>query len=170
MNYKIIDFKPKILKKYFDLKVREMCKSCKRYSYKASCPPYIESVDYYKKWLPTFKQGKLVIYKFKLSKKDIKNWEELGKKSSLDLSDYLLKSRNNLMKEGHWFVIVYGDGSCKNCQKCSFPCRFPNKAITPFEGTGVNIVKLMKDLAKIELKYPVEKFKEFFRIGVILYD
>lgn len=162
-----VKFNPKILKKYFSYKVREFCKSCKRYGYKACCPPYIESVDYYKEVLPSFEHGILVFKKFIIN--DLSQWKELGKSSSLDIHTELLKIRTQLLNKGK-FGIIYGAGSCKICPKCSFPCKFPNKRIIPLEGTGVNIIKLMKDLTKIDLKYPVEKYGYFYRIGVILYD
>ena len=162
-----VKFSPKILKKYFSYKVREFCKSCKRYGYKVCCPPYIESVDYYKELLPSFKYGILVFKKFIID--DLSKWEELGRTSSLDIYNELFKMRTQLLNKGK-FGIIYGAGSCKICSTCSSPCRFPNKKIIPLEGTGVNIVKLMKDLTKINLKYPVKKYKYFYRVGVILYD
>jgi len=160
-------FNPKILTKYISIKIRELCKSCKRYGYKASCPPYIESVDYYKELLPSFDYGILIYKKFIID--DLSKWEELGKTSSLEIHNELLKMRTQLLNEGK-FGVIYGAGSCKVCSKCSFPCRFPDKAITPLEGTGVNIIKLMKDLTKINLKYPVEKYGYFYRIGAVFFD
>jgi len=162
-----INFNPKTIKRYINIKVREYCKSCKRYGYKASCPPYIESVSYYKELLPSFKYGTLIYKRCEID--NIDNWEQLGKDSSLKIHNELLKMRAELLKEGR-FGVIFGAGSCKNCVKCSFPCKFPNKSIAPLEGTGVDVVKLMKKITKIELKYPVENYKYFYRIGVMFYD
>jgi len=164
---KELNINPKILKLYMGIKVREYCKSCKRYGYKASCPPYIESVDYYKQLLPSFKYGTLVLKKFIID--DLAKWKELGRTSSLEIHNKLIKMRAELLNKGK-FGVIFGAGSCKNCAKCKFPCRFPNKAVTPLEGTGVNIIKLIKNTAKIDLKYPVEKYGYFYRIGLILWD
>jgi len=48
----------------FNLKVREMCKWCKRYGFKATCPPYIESVEFYSNLLPKYKYG-IIFYDFR---------------------------------------------------------------------------------------------------------
>lgn len=163
-----IKFNPKILSNYFDNKVREMCHSCKRFGTKATCPPYIESIEYYMKLLPTYKKGILFIEKFKID--NIKNWKKLGKESSLKIHNEILNHRSKLISSGHYFVLGLTAGSCKICDKCSFPCRFPNKSLIPIEGTGINVISLTKKIANIDLKFPVEKYKYFYRIGMILYQ
>jgi len=157
---------PKILKKYFDNKVREQCKSCKRYSFKATCPPYCESINYYKNLLPTYKNGRLIIYKY--TEIDLAKWKEQGEESSRDISKHLIALRNKLLKREHYFVIGFTAGSCKNCKECSFPCRFPDKSFVPVEGTGLNIIKLVKDITNYDIKFPVEKY--FYRVGIIIWD
>lgn len=149
----------------FDNKVQEMCKSCKRFGFKASCPPYVESVDYYKKLLPTYKNGIIYYQHFIVENK--KEWEELGKTSSLEIHNHLLQVRDNLFEEGHYFAIIFGAGSCKMCEKCSFPCRQPQKSITPLEATGVDVVKLMKTYG-VHIDFPVTNI--IYRIGLVLYD
>lgn len=159
-----IIFKPYLLKEFFDYKVREMCKSCKRYGCNAHCPPHTETVEYYKNILPTYKHGTLYYDAYEA---DYDKWKEIGKESSLKLHNFLLEERDRLFNNGHYFVSVFGAGGCKLCEKCSFPCRQPQKAISPIEATGVNVVELMKFL-NIELKFPVQD--EFYRIGIVLYD
>ncbi len=162
-----IKFDPKILSQYFNVKVRELCKNCKRYGQKATCPPYVETVDYYRNLLPTYTYGILVIKKFKID--NIENWKELGIKSSQVIHNILLHMRQTLIKQNK-FAIIFGAGSCKHCQKCAFPCRFPHKSIVPIEATGINLIKLVKKLAKINLRFPVEKQGYFYRIGMRLHD
>lgn len=158
-------FNPRILVDYFDLKVREMCKSCKRYGTKATCPPYIKDIEYYKNLLPLYREGTLVVREFKVTDKS--KWVELGKQSSLDLHKYLLTERKELLKNNQYFINIFGAGSCKNCEECSFPCKFPDKSIIPIEATGINVVKLAKDIARIDVKFPITN--RFYRIGLVLY-
>jgi predicted metal-binding protein len=158
-------FNPKILKKYFDNKVREQCKSCKRYTFKATCPPYCDSIDYYKKLLPTYKNGRLIIYKY--TEIDLIKWEEQGEESSKQTMAHLTALRNELLKLGHCFIVGFSAGSCKNCKECSFPCRFPDKSFVPIEATGLNVIKLTKDITHQNIKFPV--IAEFFRIGMMLW-
>ncbi len=161
-------FNPKILNfnNCFDLKARELCKSCKRYGKKATCPPYIESVEYYKKLLPTFNKGILIVEKFEIT--NPADWKELGKNSSLLILNKLKAIRQQLLNKGH-FAVIFSAGSCKYCSdKCTFPCKHPEESAIPLEGTGIDVVYLVSKITKIELKFPVKKF--FYRVGMVLYD
>lgn len=160
-----INFNPNILKNYFDLKVREQCRSCKRYG-ASSCPPHVQDVEYFKNLLPTYFHGRIFYDQFPV---DIENWKENGKSSSLAIHNYILEFRNNLFKDGVYFYTALTGGSCKVCQKCSYPCIFPEKTLTPIEATGINVVKLMKHF-DINIKFPVEQNKFYFRVGAILWD
>lgn len=146
----------------FDLKVREMCKSCKRYGKKATCPPYVESFEYYKNLLPQYSYGIIFCEKFST----IGNWIELGKESSLKIYKKVLLERSKLLDNGHYFFIGFGAGSCKLCDECSFPCKNPQKSLIPFEATGVDIVKILEKF-NIKLKFPVKKY--FYRVGALFW-
>jgi predicted metal-binding protein len=161
-----IKFNPKILKNYFDLAVREACRSCKRFGYKNTCPPFIPEINYYKNLLPSYEGGLIIYKKFKIQ--NINNWQELGKKSSLEIHSYLLNKRNELIKKGFVLNLALTAGSCKLCSKCSFPCAHPDKALIPVEGTGINLIKFMKKF-KINIIFPIEKNGYFYRIGMILW-
>jgi len=149
----------------FDLKVREMCKSCKRYGKKATCPPYVESVKYYSKLLPKYKHGIIYYEKFYVGSK--KNWIEKGKKSSLEIYKKVICERDKLIETNHYFYIGFNAGSCKLCDECTFPCRSPEKSLIPFEATGVDIVKIMKKQG-VSIEFPIET--TFYRIGALFYD
>jgi predicted metal-binding protein len=160
-----IEFNPKILKPLFDLKIRELCKSCKRFGYKQTCPPHISPVKYYEKLLPTYKHGVLIYHKFAIY--DIERWKELGQSSSKEIQQTLWDKRSKLLELGK-FAIIFGAGSCKLCPECAYPCRHPEQSTVPLEGTGINVVKLMAKVAGIELIFPVTEY--FYRVGVVLYD
>ncbi len=147
----------------FDLKVREMCKFCKRYGKKATCPPYIKSVKYYSKLLSKYSHGVLYYEVFPTDG----NAMEVGKKSSLKIREKIISERNRLFNDGHYLFLGLGAGSCKLCVCCSFPCSRPEKALIPLEATGMDIIKMMKKFG-IEIKFPVKD--RIYRIGALFYD
>jgi predicted metal-binding protein len=148
----------------FDIKVAESCKSCKRYGLTGCCPPHIGSFNYYKKLLPKYEYGIIVIFKFKINNKT--DWKLLGRQSSLELHRELLKERDKIFNKGNHFNIILGGGSCKWCKKCSIPCIFPQYRAIPIEATGINVVKTVKKFG-IDLNFPVKD--NFYRIGMILW-
>jgi len=160
-------FNPKLLTGFFDEKIRENCKSCKRYGKKATCPPNVDSIKYYRTLLPRYSHGILLVEKFIID--DLANWIKLGTNSSLTIHKELLKIRKQLLQEGK-FALIFGAGSCKNCTNCSFPCKFPEKSVIPVEGTGIDVVEMVDCITKIKIAFPVEKQNYFYRIGVVLYD
>lgn len=147
----------------FDLKVREMCKSCKRYGKKATCPPHIESVGYYSDLLPKYSCGILYYEIFPVDD----DADEVGKKSSLKIYKEVTTERSSLFADGHYLMIGLGAGSCKLCDSCSFPCHLPGQALIPLEATGIDAIKMMKKFG-IEVKFPVKD--SIYRIGMLLYD
>jgi predicted metal-binding protein len=156
----------------FSYKAKEACKSCKRYNTKATCPPHIEDIDYYQKVLPSYKYGKIYYKRFNIPKDYVQLPDEedpnsLGRKSSLAIHTHLLKERDELLKQGHYYIIILGSGSCKLCVNCDFPCAFPAESVIPMEGTGMDVVKMMKKY-DVNIEYPVKDY--FYRVGCILYD
>jgi predicted metal-binding protein len=160
----IKDFDPK-KNLYFDLKVCEACKSCKRYGLTGCCPPVIGTFEYYKKLLKRYSYGKIFIEKFIIN--DEKNWKALGRTSSLKLHHVLLKEKNQLLNKGHYFNVILGGGSCKYCKECSIPCRFPQFRAIPIEATGIDVIKTLNKIGMF-LKFPVKKV--FYRVGMVLWD
>jgi len=159
-------FKPKILTNYFQESVRYACSKCKRYNNSASCPPFIESIEFYKQTLNTFQHGLLFIKKYKIH--DISQWQKLGKESSEDVRQELELMQNILKNQG-FSVLIFGAGSCKICIICSIPCKNLSKRLIPIEATGLNIIRLVAKITKKQIKFPVEKQGFFYRVGVILW-
>jgi len=160
-------FNPKLLTGFFDEKIRENCKNCKRYGKKTSCPPNIDSVEYYRTLLPRYSHGVLLVEKIIID--DISNWAQLGTKSSLIIHEELLDIRKGLLQEGK-FALIFGAGSCKNCLNCSLPCKVPEKSVIPIEATGINVIEIVESIANVKIVFPVESQKYFYRIGMVLYD
>jgi len=162
-----ITFSPFKLKTYFNNRVRESCKSCKRYGKKSTCPPHVESVEYYRSVLCSYNHGMLFIEKFELKDYTMNTWQELGEYSSKVMQTALVEYKEILFNDNH-FPTIFGAGSCKNCKKCTIPCRFPYKSIVPIEATGLNVVGLVSLIAKIGLIFPIKT--EFYRVGMVLWD
>ena len=147
----------------FDIKAREMCKHCKRYGKKATCPPYIESVEYYSKLFPTYQHGIFYYESFPVNDDAMK----IGRKSSLIIYNKISSERNALFADGHYFIMGLGAGSCKLCKKCTFPCPMPERSLIPIEATGIDVVKTMNRLG-VAVSFPVDR--TIFRIGSLFYD
>ncbi len=162
---KFYNINPKILTNYLDIRVRKYCKKCKRYKKSGSCPPYVESIEKYKSLFLFANCAVLIVEKFIIDNPN--NWRELGILSS----ECLRKNMYRLIEKMQWKeCLVFGGGSCKNCIQCSIPCKNPSKRLIPVEGLGLNVINLVKDIANIELKFPVEKQGFFYRIGLIIYE
>jgi predicted metal-binding protein len=160
---KTIDINP-VNDLIFNIKAQEACKSCKRYGLTGCCPPNIGSFDYYKELIPMYRNGKIYIFQYNIDDNDQK---DLGRQSSLDLHNALLKDRELLFNQGHYFNLLLGGGSCKYCDKCSIPCKLPHFRAIPIEATGIDVVSTLKKLG-IAVKFPVEN--TFIRVGILLWD
>jgi len=160
-----INFNPIILKDCFNLKVREQCRSCKRYNFSANCPPNVPSVDYFQHLLPLYEKG-IIVYNL-FDNYDKTEWIKCGKQSSLVIHQEILKIKDNLFKTGHYFVLGLSAGSCKLCEKCTIPCKNPSQSLLPVEATGINVVSLMQKF-NINVRFPIND--SFYRVGMVLYD
>ena len=159
------NIKPQILINYLDKHVRKCCQKCKRYKKSASCPPFIGDLEDYKNLFLFSGHSILIIQKFIID--DPKNWKTLGIMSSESLRKNINKLIKRLKFKNYY---CFGGGSCKNCKVCSIPCKFPKKRLIPIEGTGINVIKLVKDIAHIDLKFPVENYGYFYRVGMVIWN
>lgn len=165
MNTRFIPIVPFDLVYYLETSTRTACKQCKRYTLSGSCPPYLEDLIYYQESFISFPLGIVIMKKFIIDNPE--NWKELGRQSSEDIRKELNNFVNYLKPKRY---EMFGAGSCKHCEKCNVPCKFPDKRLIPIEGTGLNVVKLIKDIANLELKFPVEPQGYFYRIGLLIYE
>ena len=149
----------------FDLKVSEACKSCKRYGLTGCCPPNIGEFIYYRKLLKRYTFGEFYIEKFIVEDKE--KYREIGRSSSLELHEILLKKRQALLNKGHFLNVILGGGSCKYCKECSIPCKMPQFRAIPIEATGINVIETLHKLG-LFMKFPVRR--TFYRVGLVLWD
>jgi len=147
----------------FNPKVREMCKSCKRYGKNANCPPHIDLVEYYDGLLRQYTYGVFYYEEFVVEG----DWAKQGRSSSLKLHKHIIVERLRLFSEGHYFITAFGAGSCKLCTECTFPCPKPDKSLIPIEAAGLDVIATMAKQG-IEIRVPVRR--HFYRVGIIFYD
>ncbi len=165
MKTKYVPIVPFDLVQYLENETRTKCKNCKRYTKSGSCPPYLPDLIYYQETFISFMHGIIIIKKFNIDTPQ--NWKELGRMSSEEIRKELYHLVKYIKPKRH---EIFGAGSCKNCIKCSIPCINPERRLIPLEGTGLNVVKLINEVANIELKFPVENQGFFYRIGLLLYE
>lgn len=147
----------------FDAKVSEMCRSCKRYGKKATCPPYIPAFEHYAAMLPRFARGLFAVEEFVVSGER----SAVGIVSSLAIWNAVVSKRNELIAQGHTFAVAFGAGSCKLCPTCGGVCAKPDKSLVPLEATGLDLVKTLAPF-DVAIKFPVKT--EFYRVGAVFYD
>lgn len=166
MNY-YFKISPKQLLPYFEERIRKWCENCKRFNKSGSCPPVIESIDYYKNLIQNYNTGLLIAKKFEIN--DINQWKLLGKESSEQLRELFLIVEYYLNLKN---VLKFGAGSCKFCPICTIPCSNLNNQLISLEGIGINVIKLIYDISdnEIKLKFPVEKYGYFYRVGLLLWN
>lgn len=148
----------------FRAKVREMCKSCPRYGRKTTCPPAIEPVEYWEDLLQRYGHGQLVIGDYFVGDD---GHIEAGRESSLAVHAAVTQRRAELFRTGHYFVVGFGAGSCKLCDRCSTPCAKPAESLVPLEATGLDVVELARG-AGVEISFPVRD--RFHRVGAVFFD
>ena len=65
----------------WDLRARFKCLSCRRYGKKATCPPNIESPEFFEKLYKKYESGILIGKKWDLSKETMEKVREVSGKS-----------------------------------------------------------------------------------------
>ena len=127
-------------KKFFS----ELCKKCRNYDKKYSCPP--KSPDF-----PSIcqKEG-LFIVLFKCDLTQIKNTPEFNK---IRIANSIMKSRiDKLMRkletDFNNKLKFLSSGSCRLCKKCNLeknlPCKYPQKMRFSLESIGINVEKITR--------------------------
>lgn len=126
----------------------ELCKKCKNYNQKYSCPP--KSPEFSK---ICNKEGLFIIL-LKINLKNIKSTEY----NKVQLANSVLKSRiDKLMRilEKKFNTKFLSSGSCKLCKPCNLqknlPCKHPKEMRFSLEATGINCDFLSQTLFNIPL-------------------
>lgn len=149
----------------FQERVRVACaNNCSHYGFKLSCPPYIPNLDY-EKAIKEYEEGLIVLVGNK-----VENFEDFERKrteSTNTLHRILLKLEKEAFDRGYYLTSSFIGGSCKLCSECNETCKYPELSRIPMEATGINVIKTLEKFDTY-LKFPVRKYKEFSRVGLLL--
>lgn len=159
----VIDFDLKTM--IFEESVKLKCFHCKNYNYKHTCPPKINIVDYKK----IFKERKnALIIKVKYNFSTQEEFNVVRKKSTNYLHKTLLEIEKMFWENNETMVLSFIGGSCKLCKECDEKrCRNPYEARIPWEATGVNIIKTLKESLGITVDFTSED--TLCRYGLIVW-
>ncbi len=148
----------------FEERVKLLCTTCPNYNNKPCCPPHIPNLNY-EKIMKEYKGGLLIFVNNEF--KDIKDFDNKRITSTNDLHKILLNLEKESFNLGYSLSTSFMGGSCKLCKKCEMICKQPTLSRIPIEATGVNVIKTLSKFNK-KISFPVEKYKEFKRVGLLL--
>jgi predicted metal-binding protein len=165
---------------------------CPSYDNKLNCPPYVPSVDEFRKMLKEYRYALLVKYKSKAEtdedvgesllkcQHDPSVIEHLKEKASKFLDDWKedkkqihqtsLELEKAAFNRGYTFAVAFSTGSCSLCEKCNIEggkCIYPTRVRLPEHAVGVNIKKTAEN-AGMEIYFPFKK--KPYPIALILID
>lgn len=156
-NFKVEVFSKFICKE--DIRVNkevftEMCKKCKNYGKKYSCPPKSPNFNSL-----CSKEGLfIVLMKINLSQLNTNEYNKI------QLANSVLKSRiDKLMRllEKEFNTKYLSSGSCRLCKPCNLqknlPCRHPSEMRFSLEATGIDCNHLAESLFGFPLLWYKEK-------------
>jgi predicted metal-binding protein len=116
---------------------------CKSYGKRLSCPPYVMSVDEFRKIIREYKSALLLVDELDTSgvKDILEAWSELRKNSFHKMYEL----EQEAFREGFTFVHLLRPGSCNECEVCSLEkCGKPEMRRFAPEAVGINLEKTME--------------------------
>jgi predicted metal-binding protein len=152
-------------------RVRLKCQvGCAGYGKKLTCPPYVPSVDEFRKMLAEYHYALIVKFhstatadeQISLAPQkmllDMSEPKEAREKAAKFWDDYFTYSKSILpimlelektaFNHGNTFAISFVPGSCRLCEKCNLEnkmCIHPTMARIPEHAVGINIKKTADD-------------------------
>ncbi|HWQ67677.1 MAG TPA: DUF2284 domain-containing protein [Methanospirillum sp.] len=155
------------------------CKTgCVGYGKKLTCPPYVPSVDEFKKIIREYQDVLLIQFRSaallepEVAQAPYRTWldpstpEDIHQKANLFWKTYFENSKeiHMVMLElektaylaGYPNALALVNGSCRLCETCNIKegiCRFPALARIPEHAVGINMQKTAKN-AGITLNFP----------------
>lgn len=110
------------------------CKNCVNYGKSPSCPPNTPSWREFKELLQYYRRALLL--KFEIG--------EDFESEKREVLKFLLEKERELMRKGYTFALALFPGNCNLCEKCEFPCKFPEKMRFSLSSMGVEVAKLTR--------------------------
>ncbi|KLU59793.1 hypothetical protein CEB3_c39270 [Peptococcaceae bacterium CEB3] len=118
--------------------VRDMCSAdrCHNYNKCWTCPPACGTLEEFEAKAHQFQQGIIVQSVGRIEDSfDIESMQALEKQHSKNFEKLVLRLRSRSLN-----FLALGAGGCTICETCSYPdepCRFPDRAVTSMEASGL---------------------------------
>lgn len=153
---------------------------CVGYGKKLTCPPYVPTVDEFKKIIGEFSFTLIIQFRSpallepEVAHASYRTWldpctpDDIHQKADIFWKDYFAHSReiHSMMLElertaylaGYPNALALVNGSCRLCDTCNIKegiCRFPSQARIPEHAVGINMQKTAKN-AGISLSFPAQ--------------
>ena len=125
--------------------VRDMCKSgrCQAYGKNWTCPPACGTLEACALELTKYNQGLLLQTVGQMQKMiDTKAYIQTEEKHL-----QMFRELAEKIREKYPDALCLGSGGCRVCESCAYPdaCRFPKKAYSSMEGSGLFVSQVCKD-------------------------
>jgi predicted metal-binding protein len=117
---------------------------CRGYGKRLSCPPYVMSVEEFRKVIEEYKSALLLVDEYDTSgiQDILEAWSELRK----DSFHKMFKLEQEAFREGFTFAHLLRPGSCNECEICNLEkCVKPEMRRFAPEAVGINIQKAMEE-------------------------
>ncbi|MEL7649901.1 MAG: DUF2284 domain-containing protein [Sedimentibacter sp.] len=149
-----------------ETRARLQCFHCKNYHNKWTCPPMIPNLDYMKLFMEY--ENAAIVY-CRIPFETAEEFNIIRVESTNLLHHALLELEEILYKNNKPMAVSFIGGSCKLCKDgCNKEkCQQPDLARIPLEGTGVNVIRLIKETMNIDLVFPPADY--LYRVGLLLW-
>lgn len=117
---------------------------CKGYGKRLSCPPYIMSIDEFKKVMAEYSIALLLVEEHDTSEVTdiLEAWSGLRK----DSFHKMLELEHEAFREGLTFAHLLRPGACNECEVCNLQsCINPEMRRFAPEAVGINLMKVMEN-------------------------
>jgi predicted metal-binding protein len=117
---------------------------CRGYGKRLSCPPYVMSVEEFRKVIEEYKSALLLVDEYDTSgiQDILEAWSELRKDSFHKMHEL----EQEAFREGFTFAHLLRPGSCNECEICNLEkCVKPEMRRFAPEAVGINIQKAMEE-------------------------
>ncbi len=117
---------------------------CRGYGKRLSCPPYVMSVDEFRKVMEEYSSALLLVDERDTSgiQDVLEAWSELRK----DSFHKMFELEQEAFREGFTFAHLLRPGSCNECEICNLEkCVKPEMRRFAPEAVGINVQKAMEE-------------------------
>lgn len=117
---------------------------CRGYGRRLSCPPYVMSIDEFRKVIGEYSSALLLVDEYDTSgiQDVLEVWSGLRK----DSFRKMFELEQEAFREGFTFAHLLRPGSCNECEICNLEkCIKPEMRRFAPEAVGVNIQKVMRE-------------------------